>query len=505
MNQPADAQPALRSGGLAGSLVGQDLRRLQWDGEEVLNRLYFAVRDRTWATLPGDAQVTLHDEDALEWTARYRIGTGTLLVRASLQLHPDSLACTMSATAEQRVEYNRIGWCLLLPLSFADAPAAFVDPLGATHPTRLPRLVAPQPLGPAGPEPAIGPFRQFSFQGVRAGYRIAASGELFELEDQRNWTDASFKIYSTPLATPRPLTLEAGATLRQEVRLTREPVPTGPAGQDLPHAAAPPPTHPGHAPESQRAATPPRLSAVLSTATSEDLDALRLLGIDLVRVETPTTAAALDRADGLLRQAKDAGLGTELTLWCDDETPWPAVAELVNRYRPELVLALHAGAGSGELTESTSAELIDRAASALAGTPVGGGTPFNLCELQRHPMSHLPTLTCAFVPTVHATDELSVLETPAALPDLVRTLRARAPHAGLALGPFQGRERGPGESVPSIAGLPAEWLRHSLAELAAAGVDRLCIADVRDLIHAAAPTAYGTKVAEYLAEAVGYR
>ena len=33
---------------------------------------------------------------------------------------------------------------------------------------------------------------------------VAFDGDIFEMEDQRNWTDASYKIYSTPLRLPFP-------------------------------------------------------------------------------------------------------------------------------------------------------------------------------------------------------------------------------------------------------------------------------------------------------------
>lgn len=39
-------------------------------------------------------------------------------------------------------------------------------------------------------------------RGVTVG--IDFSGETFEMEDQRNWTDASFKTYCRPLARPAP-------------------------------------------------------------------------------------------------------------------------------------------------------------------------------------------------------------------------------------------------------------------------------------------------------------
>src|SRR5262249_61927265 len=41
----------------------------------------------------------------------------------------------------------------------------------------------------------------------------------FETEDQRNWTDASFKTYSTPLALGFPHRAEPGRRMRQVVRI----------------------------------------------------------------------------------------------------------------------------------------------------------------------------------------------------------------------------------------------------------------------------------------------
>ncbi len=39
------------------------------------------------------------------------------------------------------------------------------------------------------------------------------------MEDQRNWTDASYKTYSTPLALPFPVEIRAGETVEQTVTL----------------------------------------------------------------------------------------------------------------------------------------------------------------------------------------------------------------------------------------------------------------------------------------------
>ena len=47
-------------------------------------------------------------------------------------------------------------------------------------------------------------------------------GDTFEMEDQRNWTDASYKTYVRPLALPWPYTLAAGTRLAQSVSLAFE-------------------------------------------------------------------------------------------------------------------------------------------------------------------------------------------------------------------------------------------------------------------------------------------
>jgi hypothetical protein len=44
-------------------------------------------------------------------------------------------------------------------------------------------------------------------------------GDVFEMEDQRNWTDASFKTYCTPLHIPYPVEIKAGTRVVQSITL----------------------------------------------------------------------------------------------------------------------------------------------------------------------------------------------------------------------------------------------------------------------------------------------
>ena len=53
--------------------------------------------------------------------------------------------------------------------------------------------------------------------GVRVACRM--EGDAFEMEDQRNWLDASYKTYVRPLALPWPYTIAKGEKLSQRVCL----------------------------------------------------------------------------------------------------------------------------------------------------------------------------------------------------------------------------------------------------------------------------------------------
>ena len=47
-------------------------------------------------------------------------------------------------------------------------------------------------------------------------------GDVFETEDQRNWTDASYKTYSTPLDQPYPAKVTKGTALFQRIEFSLE-------------------------------------------------------------------------------------------------------------------------------------------------------------------------------------------------------------------------------------------------------------------------------------------
>jgi hypothetical protein len=116
-------------------------------------------------------------------------------------------------TAERETAVNRAGFVLLHPIAgVAGAELEVRRPDGSMETARFPERISPrQPVFDiAGLRHRVGPVE----------VEIAMEGEVFEMEDQRNWTDASFKTYCRPLARPRPFMLSAGETLRQRVVVT---------------------------------------------------------------------------------------------------------------------------------------------------------------------------------------------------------------------------------------------------------------------------------------------
>ena len=84
---------------------------------------------------------------------------------------------------------------------------------GMTEERRFPDLIDPvQPMSD------LRALTHSIAPGVHLTCRM--EGDTFEMEDQRNWCDASFKTYVRPLSRPWPYRLEPAEALRQAVTLT---------------------------------------------------------------------------------------------------------------------------------------------------------------------------------------------------------------------------------------------------------------------------------------------
>lgn len=233
-------------------LADDEVSRIRFRGVDVLRGVRAVARDRDWATprwaigpveeTPSGARL------ALETTELGMHLRGSLAVRAGA----DSLEIAFEATAERDVFTNRTGLVVLHPPRLAGSPLRVTHSDSASEDAAFPTRIAPH-------QPALDiTALDWEHDGLAVSCRFA--GDVFEMEDQRNWTDASFKTYSRPLSLPFPYAIARGEVVRQSVTVT------------IADAAAPERARPGTTtadPETvtlEHAGTMPAVSVGASTA-----------------------------------------------------------------------------------------------------------------------------------------------------------------------------------------------------------------------------------------------
>lgn len=192
-------------------------RELTFGGTEVVQALMVTVRDRNWGTVGGTVNELERDISPQECSLRFRcthdngdagfVWDGTITAQA-LDRRTDVVTYCMTGHVTRDFLGNRVGICVLHPLRAAGTPVFLRSPQG-TSASSFPADVAPWQLfsGVVGMSYSLG----------NVSTDICFEGDLFETEDQRNWTDASFKTYCPPLHHPFPRVFRSGEKLSQKV------------------------------------------------------------------------------------------------------------------------------------------------------------------------------------------------------------------------------------------------------------------------------------------------
>ncbi|GIF46160.1 hypothetical protein DFJ67_6192 [Asanoa ferruginea] len=205
---------------------GLDLRSVSHAGDEVVSRIYFAVRDRFWRTVPLTVHTGRHTQTLTGFHFEATASTGwpshPLEVVLRYAADGDELSAEFEATARGGFDYARIGFCVLFPSAvYRGRPAAsWLDgtPTGFEFPTRM----VTRDHRDLAAVRFHRPFERVEGTlpgGTRVEFRFA--GERFEFEDQRNWTDASYKAYSVP-PSAEPVAA-AGDRFAQRIRVRATP------------------------------------------------------------------------------------------------------------------------------------------------------------------------------------------------------------------------------------------------------------------------------------------
>ncbi len=215
---------ALRAGPVTAQLDGGDLRYVRIGRVELVRRVYVAVRDLNWNTIAAQLSAVAVDarDDRFEvrFEARHRQGAIDVSWRGVITGSPDgSIRYTMDGVANKAFRYAKIGLCIHHPVrENAGRPFRGRAPDGPVVGV-LPLAIGPQVHLDDGTDLPLFPPVDWLEIDLEDGLavRFAFEGDLFEMEDQRNWTDASFKTASTPASLGYVHEAETGTRLRQSV------------------------------------------------------------------------------------------------------------------------------------------------------------------------------------------------------------------------------------------------------------------------------------------------
>ncbi|MBI4904240.1 MAG: hypothetical protein HY820_11425 [Acidobacteria bacterium] len=465
------------------------LRYLKFGDAEVIRGIYAAVRDENWGTVaPHVSQLKIETiEGAFQVSFEVEckqagvdfFWRGEIIGETPGGGYVSSVRFSMEGTARSTFKRNRIGFCVLHPITeCAGNGCSVVHTNGSVEKGSFPLLVSPHQ-----PFKDMRSISHIVAPGLTADVQF--EGEVFEMEDHRNWTDASYKTYCTPLEKPFPVEVAQGTGIKQSVTVRLRGTADTPARtffisrKEVSIEADSNPPRPV-----------PKIGLGIATSggalIANEVRKLLLLKPAHLRLDWRFADgfAPLERAAS---EANALLCGVELAvhLTDDGERELPALARAIAQRKMKIAryLVLHVS------EPATSARWLQLARQHLTGAPIGGGANAYFAELNRNrpDARALDFVTYSLNPQVHAFDNASLVENLAAQADAVNSARQFAGNKGIVISPVSLKPRfnpnatsaakvNPAEMPaqvdprqPSLLG--AAWTLGSIKYLAESGVE----------------------------------
>jgi hypothetical protein len=426
------------------------VRWLKWDDREILRGIAFLLRDRDWGTPPAalDPISVVEESGRLSIYVRGRIAcdgecfefTSTILASAD-----GAFSFSTEGRSGGPLLTNRCGLVILHPAEFAGLDLEIRHSDGSREVTQFPRMISPG-------QPAFN-IRSLGYTpmgGPRVLCRIDASlpshqSAPCEMEDQRNWSDASFKTYVGSLLDPWPYLLQSDFQIRQHIEIALAEIPApfiksaasakvsfgaGGAGRMPPIGIGfdvEQPSCDAAAVQALEALSPQTLVLVgrldapeFETRSAEVARLAARCGaaVELQLIVPPTREPLpdLQLAASILHRA---GVSAKSVMVCPDA--------LLKSYQPNDVWP-----------DLPSLEDYYRAArAAFPASEIGGGmvTFFTELNRKRPTGAGVDYITHSTSPIVHAADDDSVMETLQSLPAMAQTVATLWPRLRYRVGP----------------------------------------------------------------------
>ena len=187
--------------------------------EEAIRRIYLVFQDINWTSRPFVIKDEIWQIADRSFSAKIKAQGSHDAKDLSVELEitgSESGEITYGFSASTSVSFmrNRLGLCLLHPVAgLTGRECELTKADGAVEVSRFPDAISPNQ-----------PFLNLSgiSHKLQSGQVVSVNlkGEIFESEDHRNWSDASYKTYCTPISLPFPAQVTPGEALSQKITIS---------------------------------------------------------------------------------------------------------------------------------------------------------------------------------------------------------------------------------------------------------------------------------------------
>ena len=187
--------------------------------EEIIRRIYLVFQDINWTSRPFVIKDEIWQIADRSFSAKIKAQGSHDAKDLSVELEitgSESGEITYRFSASTAVSFmrNRLGLCLLHPIAgLAGRECELTKADGAVEKSKFPDVISPNQ-----------PFLNLSgiSHKLQSGQVVSVNfkGEIFESEDHRNWSDASYKTYCTPISLPFPAQVTPGEALSQKITIS---------------------------------------------------------------------------------------------------------------------------------------------------------------------------------------------------------------------------------------------------------------------------------------------
>ena len=443
------------------------LRLIRIGDVEVLRGIYIALRDENWGTIPPiieDYRCWQGEESTkIEFGLRWK--TETVDFRSKVRLHGQSdgsITYSFEGQAFSRFKKNRIGFLVLHGPTAAGSEVELETVDGQRSVEKFPDNISPDQ-----PFLNVRSLTHAVIPGLKA--RVEMEGDTFETEDQRNWTDASFKTYSTPLSLPFPVEINPGDQVKQSIRVT----PIRGTGLAIPSSAS------TSVLVKKVVQGPlysiPKIGLELpvgherQSLSDNERAVLRRLNLDHLRLSVFLSDANVrDQLRSADSQASDLGCSLEVALYLaggNEETSLMNFTQAASELLRQPVTRWLVFHEKEKTTRPQWVRLVRKTfgKAGIAGA-VGGGTDHFFAELNRDQgaVEACDFVTFSINPQVHAIDDLSLIETLAMQAQCVKSARSFAGNRPVIVSPVTFKMRSnPNATAPEPRAKPGTMPRRA--------------------------------------------